>query len=115
MARCDFLNRVSLPRLLPITISLKRSRWCGSGGSGRRSLTADFADFVHLHGLSGVAKAIANVSEDVGDLIIREVIERNHGAIVFFAVNGHLARLAEEHTANGALFVGHQEIRFCER
>ena len=80
-----------------------------------RGFDADFRHVRRADSIAGVAPGIAHIRQDVGDLIIGEVGQRDHRAFVGLAVHDRLARAADDDGADGVLLVLYQEIRFRQR
>src|SRR5256885_314715 len=81
----------------------------GRSGLGFRRFTAHAAHVVDAYSISGVAEIVANISQHVGDVVVGEIIQRNHSAGEFLAVHHDIAARALQNLANGALFIGHEE------
>jgi hypothetical protein len=78
---------------------------------GTRRLGADRRHLLGRDGVAVVAEAVAHVGEDVGDLVVVEVRQRRHHGVELLPVDRHLSVEAVQHDADGALLVGHQEVR----
>src|SRR5215831_6420029 len=61
-------------------------RWRGARAS-RSGFGTDFRHVGRRHGVAGIAPRIADIGHDVGDLVVREVSQRNHRPFIGLAVD----------------------------